>query len=91
MSKRDPTIIDSETREIAELPMPLARSDGEGLTFTLSRAGTATWILRYRYGGRQKELTIGNYPDISLAQAGKVARDERAKVDGGGDPASDKR
>ncbi|WP_230417497.1 tyrosine-type recombinase/integrase [Paraburkholderia polaris] len=88
---RTPTVIDPETREIVELPMPLARSDGGGLTFTLSRAGTATWILRYRYGGRQKELTIGSYPDISLAQARKIAREERVKVDGGGDPASDKR
>ncbi|KVN13905.1 integrase [Burkholderia stagnalis] len=88
---RNPTIADPETREVIALRMPLARSDGDGLTFTLSRAGTATWILRYRYGGRQKELTIGNYPDISLAQARKIAREERAKVDGGADPASDKR
>ncbi len=88
---RTPTITDPDTREVLELPMPLARSDGGGLTFTLSRAGTATWILRYRYGGRQKELTIGNYPDISLTQARKIAREERVKVDGGGDPALDKR
>lgn len=29
---------------------PIARSDGGGLTFTLSATGTATWILRYRMG-----------------------------------------
>ncbi|MBV5350602.1 DUF4102 domain-containing protein [bacterium] len=47
----------------------VAKSDGDGLTFTLSNAGTAAWVLRYRYGGRRKELTLGNYPDISLAAA----------------------
>ena len=71
--------------------MPLAISDGGGLTFTLSNAGTATWILRYRHGGRPRELTIGNYPDIGLAEARKVAREKRAEIDRGGDPAADKR
>ncbi len=29
---------------------PVAKSDGNGLTFTLSKAGAATWVLRYRVG-----------------------------------------
>ena len=57
---------------------PIARSDGGGLTFTLSATGTATWILRYRMGGgRRKELTLGNYPDLSLAKARQMARVHR--------------
>lgn len=71
--------------------MPLARADGDGLTFTLSQSGTASWILRYRHGGRSRELTLGNYPDISLSDARKLAREKRAQIDGGSDPASDKR
>lgn len=32
---------------------PIAgKSDGGGLTFTLSVKGTATWIFRYRFGGK---------------------------------------
>ena len=39
----------------------VAKSDGEGLTFTLSSAGTASLMLRYRLsGGRRKEFMIGN-------------------------------
>ncbi|WP_343723098.1 integrase arm-type DNA-binding domain-containing protein, partial [Herbaspirillum seropedicae] len=46
----------------------IAKSDGDGLTFTLSAAGTATWILRYRIRqGRRREMTLGNYPDLSLS------------------------
>ncbi|PFH10914.1 integrase [Collimonas sp. PA-H2] len=86
-----PTTKDPATQEIIELRLPMAKSDGDGLTFTLSAAGTATWILRYRYGGRPKELTIGNYPDIGLAAARKIAREKRSEIDRGGDPASDKR
>lgn len=71
---------------------PVAKSDGEGLTFTLSKAGTATWVLRYRLGGgRRKELTIGNYPDMGLAAARKIARKHRVAIDHGEDPAMLKR
>jgi hypothetical protein len=47
---------------------PLAKSDGDGLTFTVSSAGCAAWVLRYRYGNRRHELTLGRYPDISLSE-----------------------
>lgn len=85
-----PTIKDPETGVVVELPLPLARSDGGGLTFTLSSSGTATWILRYRIASRARELTIGNFPDISLAEARKIAREKRAEIDRAGDPAVDK-
>jgi hypothetical protein len=57
-----PSIRDADNDVITELKLPLARSDGGGLTFTLSKAGTAAWVLRYRTGGRARELTIGNFP-----------------------------
>jgi integrase len=66
----------------------VAKSDGDGLTFTLSKAGTATWVLRYRFAGRRKELTLGNYPDMSLSAARKKARECRVAIDNGGDPAT---
>ncbi len=69
---------------------PLARSDGDGLTFTLSGAGTASWVLRYRVGSRRREVTIGNYPDITLSLAREKARAMRVAIDGGQDPASNK-
>ncbi|MBX3605811.1 MAG: tyrosine-type recombinase/integrase [Piscinibacter sp.] len=71
---------------------PVAKSDGHGLTFTLSRAGTAAWVLRFRNaGGRRKELTLGNYPDLTLAAARKLARERRVDIDKGRDPAAEKK
>lgn len=69
---------------------PVAKSDGDGLTFTLSKGGTAAWVLRYRIGGRRKELTIGNYPDLGLAAAREKARAHRVAIDEGRDPAAEK-
>jgi len=70
---------------------PVAKSDGGGLTFTLSKAGTASWVLRYMLSGRAKELTVGNYPDITLALARKFAREKRVDIDQGKDPATQKK
>lgn len=70
---------------------PVAKSDGDGLTFTLSASGTATWVLRFRaIGGRRRELTIGNYPDISLSAAREKARAHRVAIDDGRAPTTEK-
>ena len=49
------------------------RSDGNGLTFTLSANQVAAWVLRYSLGGKRRELTIGRYPSISLEQTRDLA------------------
>lgn len=69
----------------------LGKSDGGGLTFTMSRSRTASWVFRYRLNGHQRELTIGNYPDMSLEAARRRARAERVRVDQGLDVARLKR
>jgi integrase len=71
---------------------PLAgKSDGDGLTFTLSASLTASWVFRYRLGGKQREMTIGNYPTITLKKARELATDARALVQQGIDVARAKR
>ena len=61
---------------------PVAKADGGGLTFTMSahqsRQRGGTWVLRYRFGGKPRELTLGRYPDISLAVARQLAAEMRA-------------
>lgn len=70
----------------------MAKSDGDGLTFTLSAKGTAAWVLRYRMAGAksQREVTLGRYPDISLGEARRLATEARAKVHQGVDLAREK-
>jgi len=64
-------LTDLQLRHWINAGKPLAKADG--LTFTLSAAGVAGWILRYRHGGRRRELTIGRYPDIGLQGHGDRA------------------
>lgn len=70
---------------------PVAKSDGGDLTFTFSASGVAAWVLRYRFGGKAKEKTIGRYPDISLIEARKLASESRARIQAGTDVALQKK
>lgn len=90
MAKVSHLLDDIQIRHWIAKGEPVAKSDGDGLTFTLSGAGKASWVLRYRYGGRRKELTLGNYPDLGLSAARKLAREQRVSIDQGGDPATAK-
>lgn len=44
-------------------------SDGDGLYLRKQTRHGASWTLRYHFAGRQHWLTLGNFPDMSLAQA----------------------
>ena len=84
-------LTDMQIKSLIRAAAPIAKSDGNGLTFTLSKNGTSAWILRYRHGGRQKELTIGRYPDITLAKARELAAEARANIQQGEDVARTKK
>jgi integrase len=82
MSKRPTTpLVDATLKGLIKAGKPAAKSDGDGLTFTVSSTGYASWILRYGFAGTRRELTIGRYPEISLLEARKIARTKRALID----------
>jgi integrase len=76
-------ITDVQIRAWLKAGAPVAKSDGDGLTFTLSPKGCASWILRYRLAGRQHEISLGRYPELGLAQARALATEQRAQVQQG--------
>lgn len=47
--------------------------DTDGLFILIAPSGGKWWRLRYRYGGREKLLSLGTYPRVTL----KMARDRR--------------
>ena len=83
-------LTDVQIRNWIKSGAPVAKSDGDGLTLTLSVKGTAAWTLRYYIGTRRKELTLGRYPDTTLSAARKLATEKRAAVQQGTDVAREK-
>ncbi len=64
----------------------LLLGDGDGLYLRKQTGNNASWVLRYRHGGRQRWLTLGNFPDMSLATARTEARQARVLLDQQQDP-----
>lgn len=65
---------------------PFKLTDGRGLHLVVMPNGTKTWRYKYRHGGKEKLLTLGAYPDLSLEQARRVHEDQRRKLQAGDDP-----
>lgn len=54
-------------------------TDGNGMHLLVHPNGSRYWRLQYRYGGKQKMLALGVYPDVSLSDA-RARRDEARKL-----------
>ena len=49
-------------------------ADSGGMYLQVSPAGSKRWFLKYRVGGKEKQLALGGYPGVSL-KAARLARD----------------
>ena len=49
-----------------------------------------TWTLKYKYRGRQRRMVLGYYPEVSLAEARKLAQKKLGELANGDDPAASK-
>ena len=65
-------------------------NDGDGLYFRKQTQEGAAWTLRYRFSGRERWMTLGNHPDMSLAQTRIEAREKRTLLDKQRDPLQEK-
>lgn len=68
-------LTDAQVRKIKPLDKKKRYSDEKGLYLEVTPSNGRFWRLKYRFNGRESTLTIGSYPEISLAQA-RRSRDE---------------
>lgn len=57
-----------------------------GLLLQGTPSGAKTWVLRTLVGGKRREIGLGGYPDVTLADARQAAREAKAKIQNGVDP-----
>ncbi|MFP9227559.1 tyrosine-type recombinase/integrase [Pectobacterium cacticida] len=69
---------------------PYKLTDGAGLYLLVNTNGSRYWRLKYRYAGKEKLLSIGTYPDISLADARTKRGEAKKLLANGGDPSEEK-
>lgn len=73
-------LTDNQIRNLKPKEKSYKVSDFEGLFLLVTPAGSKLWNLKYRLFGKEKKLSLGAYPAISLAQARKFKDEARALI-----------
>ena len=64
---------------------------GNGLYFRISAEGSGFWVVRYTAFSKRREITLGKYPAITLAEANLQASQIKIDVKQGIDPLAEKK
>lgn len=68
-------------------PKPVTLIDGAGLQLVISPSGSRGWRLRYtRPNGKRNMMSLGSYPEVTLAEAREKRTDARRLLSQGIDP-----
>ena len=70
---------------------PIKLADEKGLYLLLSPSGGRWWRLKYRFSGKEKLLSMGTYPEVSLKDARQRRDDARKLLADGIDPGENRK
>ncbi|WP_027368272.1 tyrosine-type recombinase/integrase [Desulfocurvibacter africanus] len=70
---------DTSVRNAKPESKPRKLSDGGGMFLLVTPSGGKWWRFKYRFKGKEKLLSLGVYPDVSLKEA-RERRDEARKL-----------
>src|SRR5690349_5535742 len=72
--------------EVQKAKGPAVLHDGGGLYLRVSLTGSKSWVFRFQLEGKRRDMGLGPYPDISLAEARRRAAEHRNQRRDGIDP-----
>ena len=78
-------------RMVKALARPGRYGDGGTLYLVVAPTGSKSWVQRLTIGGRRRDLGLGGYPLVTLAEAREQAFDNRRQARRGRDPLADRR
>ena len=90
MPKLASTLTDVAVRNYKPKEKPFKIAAGRGLHLLVKPDGSKFWVFRYRFEGVENSLSMGRYPDVSLADAEERVRTAHQSIVLGTDP-SEKR
>lgn len=83
-------LTDTRIRNLKPRATAYQVADGDGLVLEVRPSGQKAWLYRYRLLGRQEKLSLGSYPELSLAETRKRHFEARQFVAEGKSPARTK-
>lgn len=82
---------DTAIRKAKARDKPFKLFDGLGLYLVVQPNGGRWWRLKYRFGGKEKLLSLGTYPDVPLKAARERCLTHRQQIAAGIDPGQARR
>lgn len=79
-------LTDTQIRKLKSGDKAYKVADGGGLYVHVTETGSKLWRLRYRFNGKEKLLSLGAYPDVSLLRAREKRQEAKALLADGIDP-----
>jgi integrase len=86
MPKRIKPLSEVSARTVKSQEKDFKLFDGGGLFLLVTRSGGKLWHLKYRFDGKEKKLSFGAYPEISLLDARQKRDEARRQLANGIDP-----
>lgn len=84
-------LTDTVIRNTKPKDKPFKLSDEKSLCLLVNPNGSLWWRFNYRFGGKQKTISMGIYPEVSLTEAREKRDEASAKVKSGIDPSEERR
>ena len=66
---------------------PYKKTDERGLYLEVFPNGSKLWRLKYYFGGKEKRIALGAWPEVSLQKARRMRDEQRLRIADGEDPA----
>lgn len=84
-------LTDTAVKKAKPTDKPIRMFDGGGLYLEVSPAGGKLWRLKYRFNSKEKLLSFGKYPEVTLTKARVKREDARRLLTEGIDPGEHKK
>ena len=84
-------LTDTKIKNAQPKEKPYRLSDAKGLYIEVHPNGSKYWRLKYRFMGKEKRLSIGVYPTVTLKQARKATELAKDQIAQGVDPSQAKK
>jgi integrase len=84
-------LTESTIRTAKPADKPYKLYDERGLYLYVTKTGSKLWRKQYYFGGREKLLSLGAYPDVTLKRARERRDEARRQLADGIDPSATKR
>lgn len=84
-------LTDTACKNAKATDKPQKLSDSGGLHLFVSPSGGRLWRMAYRFDGKQKQLSFGAYPAVSLKDARERRDEAKALLAAGVDPAAQRK